>query len=891
MTDSKLSKQYSWESVEDKWYQHWLNAGYFHADANSEKPPYTIVIPPPNVTGVLTMGHVLNNTIQDILIRKARMEGKNACWIPGTDHASIATEGKVTAKLEKDDISKNEISREEFLKHAWAWKNEYGGIIIRQLKKLGCSCDWERERFTMDEGYSHAVLEAFIKLHEKGFIYRGHRLVNWCPASQSAISDEEVNHKEINGKLWHFRYPVEGSGEHVIVATTRPETMLGDTAVAVHPDDKRYKQLHGKFVLLPLADRKIPIITDEYVDMEFGTGCVKVTPAHDPNDFIMGENHELEFISIMNADASLNDNAPEPYRGLSREDARKAVLSDLGKQGFLEKTEDYLHKVGYSERGNVPIEYYLSDQWFVKMKDLASPAIEAVKSGKIAFHPDHWTKTYDHWMENIKDWCISRQLIWGHRIPVWYCRGMDKDQCKMECRETVVSIAQPEACSVCGSKDMVQDPDVLDTWASSWLWPFGVHDWPNDSDELKKFYPTNVLVTGPDIIFFWVARMIMAGQEFCGDITFSDVYFTSILRDEKGQKFSKSLGNSPDPFDLFEKYGTDAVRFGIMLMAPQGLDVLFSESRLEVGRNFMNKLWNAARFVQMNLKDGELPLDEIDTESLDLPERWILFRLNQTIDQFERRMDKFHFNEAAKTLYEFTWSDYCDWYVEIAKTRFQSGDEAKAEAARAVAVKVLKNILKLLHAYAPFITEELWASFKSDDETDLIVSSWPSKTELTEKMDEIASMEILKEVISAVRTIRSRMNVPPASKANVLVRSPNGSAGVLKEYESIVKSLAKVEDMTLGESIKKPDHSATAVIRQMEIFVPLEGLIDLDIERARLTKRQTELDGFIIQIQKKLSNDNFLSRAPEDVVQNEKEKLADMEAELERINSNLEMLS
>ena len=891
MTESTLSKKYSWESIEDKWYQHWMDAGYFRAKTDSKKPPYTIVIPPPNVTGVLTMGHVLNNTIQDILIRKARMEGKNACWIPGTDHASIATEGKVVDKLKNEGISKDDLSRDEFLKYAWDWKEEYGGIIIRQLKKLGCSYDWERERFTMDEGYSNAVLEAFVKLYEKGLIYRGHRLVNWCPASKSAISDEEVNHKEVNGKLWHLRYPVEGSDEVVIIATTRPETMLGDTAVAVHPNDKRYKHLHGKFILLPLVGRKIPIITDEYVDIDFGTGCLKVTPAHDPNDFVLGEKHDLDFINIMNTDATLNENMPKPYRGLSREDARKKVLLNLEKEGVLEKVENYVHKVGHSERGNVPIEYYLSDQWFVKMKDLAVPAIEAVKTGKIKFHPEHWTKTYDHWMENIKDWCISRQLIWGHRIPVWYCRGKDKDQCQIECRQPIVSITKPNACSICGSKDLVQDPDVLDTWASSWLWPFGVHDWPAESNDLKTFYPTDVLVTGPDIIFFWVARMIMAGEEFLGEIPFSDVYFTSILRDEKGQKFSKSLGNSPDPFELFSKYGTDAVRFGMMLMAPQGLDVLFSETRLEVGRNFMNKLWNAARFVHMNLKDNEIPTIDIDKQNLDLPERWILYRLNQTIDQYNRRLSEFHFNEAAKTLYEFTWSDFCDWYVEIAKTRFFSDNDEKAEIARAVAVRVLKNILKLLHPYAPFMTEELWEYFKFDSEPDLIKATWPDSSFPSANQNELGSMDILKEVITAVRTIRSRMNVPPASKANVLVRSPNGSTDVLKKYESIIKSLAKIENMTLGESIEKPDHSATAVIRQMEIFIPLEGLINLDVERARLTKRQSELDGFIIQIQKKLSNDNFLSKAPKDVVQNEKEKLADMEAELERINSNLEMLS
>ena len=637
MSKPTLDKAYNPAAVEDKWYDHWSTRGYFHADAHSEKEPYTIVIPPPNVTGMLTVGHVLNNTIQDILIRKARMEGKEACWVPGTDHASIATESKVVSMLQEKGINKEDLSREEFLEYAWEWKEKYGGIIIRQLKKLGCSCDWERERFTMDEGYTKAVLTAFVKLYEKGLIYKGYRLVNWCPVSKSAISDEEVIHKEKNGHLWHFRYPITGSQEYLVVATTRPETMLGDTAVAIHPEDVRYQHLIGKTVTLPLVEREIPIITDEYVDPEFGTGCVKVTPAHDPNDFVMGERHDLKFINIMNDDASLNSNVPDKYVGLSREDARKAVLADLQSEGLLDKIEDYVNKVGYSERGHVPIESYMSEQWFMKMDNMAKPAMDAVNNGDIKFHPEHWTKTYNHWMKNIKDWCISRQLWWGHQIPVWVH--------KEDSKNIHVSVDGPE-----DPENWDRDPDVLDTWASSWLWPMAVHTWPEHGHDLKKFYPTNALVTGPDIIFFWVARMIMTGYEFMDELPYKDVYFTSILRDETGQKLSKSLGNSPDPFDLFDEFGTDAVRFGIMLMAPQGLDVLFSKDRLEIGRNFMNKLWNACRFVQMNIPenwDEEVNLDEQD---LNLPEKWILSRLSKTIDDLTIQV--YHTNSNADLIVE-----------------------------------------------------------------------------------------------------------------------------------------------------------------------------------------------------------------------------------------------
>jgi len=876
MSKPTLDKAYNPATVEDKWYDHWSTQGYFHADAHSEKEPYTIVIPPPNVTGMLTVGHVLNNTIQDILIRKARMEGKEACWIPGTDHASIATESKVVSMLQEKGINKEDLSREEFLEYAWEWKEKYGGIIIRQLKKLGCSCDWERERFTMDEGYTKAVLTAFVKLYEKGLIYKGYRLVNWCPVSKSAISDEEVIHKEKNGHLWHFRYPITGSQEYLVVATTRPETMLGDTAVAIHPEDARYQHLIGKTVTLPLVEREIPIITDEYVDPEFGTGCVKVTPAHDPNDFVMGERHDLKFINIMNDDASLNSNVPDKYVGLSREDARKAVLADLQSEGLLDKIEDYVNKVGYSERGHVPIESYMSEQWFMKMDNIAKPAMDAVNNGDIKFHPEHWTKTYNHWMKNIKDWCISRQLWWGHQIPVWVH--------KEDSKNIHVSVDGPE-----DSENWDRDPDVLDTWASSWLWPMAVHTWPEHEHDLKKFYPTNALVTGPDIIFFWVARMIMTGYEFMDELPFKDVYFTSILRDETGQKLSKSLGNSPDPFDLFDEFGTDAVRFGIMLMAPQGSDVLFSKDRLEIGRNFMNKLWNACRFVQMNIPknwDEEVNLDEQD---LNLPEQWILSRLSKTIDDYNRQLDRFYFNEAAKVLYDFTWNDFCDWYVEIAKTQFYGDDESKADIARTISLKCIRVVLAMLHPYSPFITEELWSKFKKSEASDLIITPWPEK-ETNQNNDVEKEMALLQEVVTAIRSIRSRMNVPPSKYSDLVVRCDDVQASFLEIHGDLLKSLARIGEMTLGASIEKPGQSATVVVGGMEIYILLGGLVDLDQEKERMGKRINEINRLITGINGKLSNDNFVKRAPEQVVVKERSNLKKLTEEFDKVTANLEML-
>ena len=872
-----MDKVFKPAEVEDYWYQIWGKKNYFHGEPNPQKTPFTIVIPPPNVTGMLTMGHVLNNTIQDILVRKARMEGKEVCWIPGTDHASIATEGKVVEMLKEQGIDKHSLSRDEFLKHAWGWKGKYGGIIIQQLKKLGCSCDWERERFTMDGGYTKAVLSAFVKLYEKGFIYKGHRLVNWCPVSKSAISQEEVNHQEVKGHLWHFKYPFKNSDEFVVVATTRPETMLGDTAVAVHPKDERYSHLVGKTVILPLVGRELPVIADNHVDPEFGTGCVKVTPAHDPNDFSMSERHGLELVNIMNEDASINENAPGAYQNLSRDDARKAVVKDLEEQGFLVKTEDYVHKVGYSERGQVPIEFYMSEQWFMKMGELVKPALQAVVDGKIKFHPEYWVKTYKHWMENIKDWCISRQLWWGHQIPVWYHK---EDPQKMH-----VSIEGPD-----DPENWYRDPDVLDTWASSWLWPLAVHDWPEESADLDYFYPTDVLVTGPDIIFFWVARMIIAGYEFKSDLPFKDVYFTSILRDENGRKFSKSLGNSPDPFELFDEYGTDAVRFGTMLMSPQGLDVLFSSNRLEVGRNFMNKLWNASRFVLMNLKDGQTLDINFEKEKLDLPEQWILSKLQKSVQAYNRQLERFHFNEAAKVLYDFTWNDFCDWYIEITKIHFREKDSQKGDVVRGAIVHVLKTILALLHPYAPFITEELWSQFKTEKDLELIVSPWPDyHPELVDSKAE-KTMGFLQDIIIAVRTIRSQMNVPPSKKADMVVRMHGDSKFVLEKYGDVIKSLCGVREISVGEFLDKPPYSAVAVIRDMEIFLPLGGLIDVVLEQERLEKRETDLKVYISNIQKKLSKRDFLSRAPKEVIEREEKKLIEMNNELKMLTINLEIL-
>ena len=870
-----LDKKYFPSELEDKWYKHWLEKDYFSSQPSDNH--YTIVIPPPNVTGKLTMGHVLNNTIQDILIRKARMEGKNACWVPGTDHASIATESKVAKMLQEKGIDKKDISREEFLEHAWEWKEKYGGIIINQLQKLGCSCDWDKLSFTMDEKYSEAVLESFVRLFDKGLIYKGNRLVNWCPKSQTALSDEEVIFKEVNGKLWYIKYAIENSDSFIEIATTRPETMLGDVAVAVNPSDKRFKDLIGSNAILPIVGRKIPIIADKMVDPEFGTGCVKITPAHDPNDYNVGLEHSLDMVNVMNPDGSINSNAPKEYVGLTREDARKKVIDDLKKDNCLLKEEDYMHKVGFSERGDVPIEYYLSDQWFLKMKELAKPAIKSVKKGEINFYPNHWVKTYDHWMDNIQDWCISRQLYWGHRIPVWYKK--DSDHSKKE--NWFISTTPPE-----DIENWEQDNDVLDTWFSSWLWPFAVHNWPEE--EKTHYYPTSTLVTGPDIIFFWVARMIMSGFEFMGEAPFKDVYFTSILRDGQGRKFSKSLGNSPDPIGLFDKYGTDATRFSVMLMSPQGSDVYFSESGLEIGRNFMSKIWNASRFIMLN--HDENFNDSINKDKLAFHDEWILSELDKTIKKVNAYYDSYQFNEAIKVIYEFTWSEFCDWYIELAKINFQSTDQIVRNNTYILSRDVLKKILLLLHPVSPFITEEIWSYLKNESDNDIIISAWP-KLSKESIVDDSETMSTLKEIVTSVRTIRSELNILPSKKIDVLISVNNADDKKLfEDLKDTITALSKIDNLEIDLNIEKPKKSAVGICKKCVAYVPLGDLVDTDSEIKRLTKRLNEVKDFINAIEKKLKNKSFIDKAPENIVNNEKNKLNDFIVERDKIIDNIAML-
>ena len=870
-----LDKKYSSSELEDRWYKYWLEKDYFSSQPSDNH--YTIVIPPPNVTGKLTMGHILNNTIQDVLVRKARMQGKRTLWLPGTDHASIATEAKVTSMIKEQGINKKEIGREPFLKHTWEWKEKYGGIIINQLQKLGCSCDWDKLSFTMDDKYSEAVLESFVRLFDKGLIYKGNRLVNWCPKSQTALSDEEVIFKEVNGKLWYIKYKIDNSDSFIEIATTRPETMLGDVAVAVNPSDKRFKDLIGSNAILPIVGRKIPIIADKMVDPEFGTGCVKITPAHDPNDYNVGLEHSLDMVNIMNPDGSINSNAPKEYVGLTREDARKKVIDDLKKDNCLLKEEDYIHKVGFSERGDVPIEYYLSDQWFLKMKELAKPAIQSVKKGEINFYPNHWVKTYDHWMDNIQDWCISRQLYWGHRIPVWYKK--DSDHNKKE--NWFISTTPPK-----DIENWEQDTDVLDTWFSSWLWPFAVHNWPEE--EKTHYYPTSVLVTGPDIIFFWVARMIMSGFEFMGQAPFKDVYFTSILRDEQGRKFSKSLGNSPDPIELFDKYGTDATRFSVMLMSPQGSDVYFSESGLEIGRNFMSKIWNASRFIMLN--HDENFNDSINKDKLAFHDEWILNELDKTIKKVNAYYDSYQFNEAIKVIYEFTWSEFCDWYIELAKINFQSDDQTIRNNTYILSRDVLKKILLLLHPVSPFITEEIWSYLKSESDDDIIISAWPKLSEES-IVDDSETMSTLKEIVTSVRTIRSELNILPSKKIDVLISVNNANDKKLfEDLKDTITSLSKIDNLEIDLNIKKPKKSAVGICKKCVAYVPLGDLVDTDSEIKRLTKRLNEVKDFINAIEKKLKNKSFIDKAPENIVNNEKSKLNDFIVERDKIIDNIAML-
>ena len=887
MNFKEIPKAYDPSKTEDKWYKYWLDNELFHSEPDKKKKPFTIAIPPPNITGMLTMGHILNNSIQDVYIRLKRMQGYNSCWVPGTDHASIATESKVAAFLKEKGIDKHEIGRGEFLKHCREWKEKYGGIIIQQLKKLGVSCDWLRERFTMDNDYYREVIKAFVDLYKEGKIYRGYRMVNWDPASRSAISDEEVIYKTVNGKLWYFRYPVSSYAEasedsYLVVATTRPETMLGDTGVAVNPNDERYKDLIGKKVKLPIVDKEIPIFADDYVDMEFGTGAVKVTPAHDINDYDMGQRHKLEVVNIFNEDATTNENVPDWLRGLDRYEVRKKVIEWFEKNNLMEKIEDYRNKVGYSDRGGVPIEPYLSEQWFMKMPELAQPALEVVKDNKVNFHPEHWEKTYFHWMENIKDWCISRQLWWGHRIPVWYCIG--DDHCTLECKEPIVSVDKPEKCPHCGSTNLKQDEDVLDTWASSWLWAFAIF---RTEKERKYYYPTSILVTAPDIIFFWVARMIMAGMHFRKDIPFSDVYFTSVIRDIQGRKMSKSLGNSPDPLEVIRDYGADALRFTILYLAPLGQDVLFSADRCEFGRNFANKIWNAGRFLLMNAENIKVD-EKLKNSHIDFSDEWIISRFNETLENFNTAMDKFEINNSTKLVYAFVWNDYCDWYVEMMKNRLYSDDEEVKSAVLTRALSIFEEMLKLVHPFMPFITEELWQIIKERKKGESIsISDFPElKKELINQKAEI-EMDTVKDVVTAIRNIRGEMNIPPSKKVNAFLKSSD-----VADYQvDYIKKLAKVDDLKIDEKIEKPKASASAIIKNSEIYVPLAGLIDLDVEKQRLQKEITRLEGSLSGIEKKLSNEKFVNNAPEEVVEKEKAKQRDWQENLGKLKEILSNLN
>ncbi|MBM4169628.1 MAG: valine--tRNA ligase [Ignavibacteria bacterium] len=899
-----LSKIYNPLEVEDKWYAYWESHRLFHASVNKQRLPYTIVIPPPNITGILTMGHVLNNTIQDILIRWKRMQGYEACWIPGTDHAGIATQNAVEKALAREGTNRHQLGREEFLDRVWEWKKEYGNTIVRQLRKLGVSCDWERERFTMDQGLSEAVKEVFIRLFDKGLVYRGKYIVNWCPFHHTALSDDEVDHLETQGSLWHVRYPIEGTDQHAVVATTRPETMLGDTAVAVNPRDERYKHLIGETAILPIVGRKIPIIADDFVDSEFGTGMVKVTPAHDPNDFLMGQRHGLPQVNIFTEEAKLNDSVPPQYVGMDRFECRKLLAKDLEEQGFLVKVEQHAHNVGRCYRCNTVVEPYLSDQWFVKMRPLAEPALRVVQEGKIRFHPERWTKVYEHWMTNIRDWCISRQIWWGHRIPVYYAPdgSFVAARNEQEARQKL---------GIGGNVSLTQDEHVLDTWFSSWLWPFSILGWPENNEDLRYFNPTDTLVTGPDIIFFWVARMVMANLEFMRDmqgsdgsprrkdedlVPFRDVYFTSIIRDAQGRKMSKSLGNSPDPLDVIQEYGADGLRFTVTYLAPLGQDVLFSADKCELGRNFANKIWNAGRFLLMNRKEitGSKPLDleGLPEEHLDLADRWILSRLNHAARDFNRALSEFQINESNKILYEFIWRDFCDWYVELVKTRFY-GDESP-ETKKTVLTRALwifDRALRMLHPHMPFVTEELWQHLTERNGASIMRAAFPAGEAKWINEQTESEMAFVQNVINAVRNIRGENNIPPSKEIRVYMKPAIADQeAVAEQYQGYLRKLGRVEKIEVIPSDYKPRLSASSIVDGAEISVLLEGLIDIEAEKKRIEKEIVRLRQSVGSTTAKLSNPSFADRAPKEIVAREREKLENFKLSLQKLETNLAAL-
>jgi len=873
----EIGKIYDPKGVEQRRYKQWIDNKFFHADPNSRKTPYTIVIPPPNVTAELHLGHAYNNTLQDILIRYKKMNGFETLWMPGTDHAGIATQNVVEKQLEKEGLDRHKLGREKFIERVWKWKEEKGNRIIQQLQLLGCSCDWDRERFTMDEGLSLAVKEVFVSLYERDLIYRGKYIINWCPRCGTALSDEEAVHKEINGSLWHIKYGVEGSKDFVTVATTRPETMLGDTAVAINPKDERYKDLVGKTVILPLLNRKLRVIEDSFVDPEFGTGVVKVTPAHDPNDFQMGKRHDLDSIQILNEDGTLNKNAG-PYAKLDRFKAREVVVAHLKDQDLLVKVEDHPHSVGHCYRCGTIVEPYLSTQWFVKIGPLAEKALDAVKSKKIKIHPAKWDKTYYHWMENIRDWCISRQLWWGHRIPAYHCT---------ECGEVIVAREEPKKCSKCSGK-LKQDPDVLDTWFSSGLWPFSTLGWPEKTKELEKFYPTDTLVTGQDILFFWVARMIMTGLEFMENIPFTDVYLHGVVRDDQGRKMSKSLGNGIDPIEMVEMYSADAVRFTLMSLAPEGLDIRVSEKEFEIGRNFTNKIWNAFRFIYSHIDDTQL--SEIRIDNLELADRWILSRYNSAISDINQEIDNFKLSTALDKAYKFFWGEYCDWYLELIKERLYSEDKEGKDSALAVAVTVLKGAMQLLHPFVPFVTEEVYSTLSGEES--IMLSAYPVLNE--EMIDSQAEkdMALLQALSTSVRTIRSQMSVPPSVKGSlIIVGATDAETKIIEENRSYIGNLCKLDSIIFNGKVDRDKLAATDVVGNIELIVPLEGLIDTDVEAERLNKDLENVEKALITVKKKLSDKSFLQNAPDDIVEKERQKEKDFSAKISKIKTNLEWVT
>ena len=876
----ELEKTYDPGAIEERLYQKWLDNKYFHAEVDETKQPYTIVIPPPNITGKLHMGHALDETLQDILIRFKKMQGYNALWIPGTDHASIATEVKIINALKEEGIEKEDLGREKFLERAWDWKEEYGGTIIEQMKKLGSSCDWDRERFTMDEGCSEAVKEVFIKLYEKGYIYRGSRIINWCPVCQTSISDAEVEYEDQAGHFWHIKYPVVGSeGEYVEIATTRPETLLGDSAVAVHPDDERYTHLVGKMLELPLCNRQIPVVADEYVDREFGTGAVKITPAHDPNDFEVGKRHDLPEINILNDDATINKNGGK-YEGMDRYEARKAIVADLEEQGYLVKIKEHEHNVGTHDRCGTTVEPMIKPQWFVKMEELAKPAIEAVKNGDLKFVPERYTKTYLHWLENIRDWCISRQLWWGHRIPAYYCD---------ECGEVVVARETPEVCPKCGCKHFTQDEDTLDTWFSSALWPFSTLGWPEKTKELDYFYPTNTLVTGYDIIFFWVVRMVFSGYEQTGKSPFDTVLIHGLVRDEQGRKMSKSLGNGINPLDVIAQYGADALRFTLITGNAPGNDMRYTEKRVIASRNFANKIWNASRFIMMNL-EGKTVTEPADLNELCLEDKWILSKLNTVIREVTDNMDKYELGIAVQKVYDFLWDELCDWYIEMAKVRLWKAEEDPKAANDALWTlrTALTEGLKLLHPYMPFITEEIYCTLLPEEES-IMISDWPVFQEAWSFPEAEKAVESFKEAIRGIRNTRTEMNVPMNRKTSLYIVGKD--ADTCARYEACKKSfvnLAFAKEILVQENKDGIGEDAVSVVvSDAVVYMPLEDLVDREKEIERLKKEQERLAKEIARCQGMLSNPNFVNKAPEAKVNAEKEKLQKYEEMMEKVKTQL----